>query len=623
MTPVTSPQEILSELFGSYKAEWLRERLFELFAEPAYFPELKTARPCVLVGGRGTGKTTVLRCLAYEGQFALAQRTAEDIRSWKYYGFYYRVNTNRVTAFTGIELPEADWARLFAHYMNLELCELVVGFLLWHTVHTGDTELEGSDCRDIAVSLNLNPCGSVRELAEALASSRIRFEAYINNIADGERPPLSLQGAPIDLLLERVQALPHFQNKLFFFLVDEYENFLDYQQQVINTLIKHGSGGYAFKIGVRELGWRQRNTLNENEFLISPADYVRIDIGDKLADRFADFAAQVCNERLRRIPGMDALDVRTLLESLSEDEEAARLGVAASVAITRASLSDATSEELAFFDALAPLKAYFVGYWTSGHFPDALATLRAWMSAPKDWATRYENYKFASLFTIRRKKRGHRKLYAGWNVLIQLAGQNIRYLLELLEQSLLRHLEDGATLGSVVKAETQTKAAQRVGKINLSELEGVSVQGAKLTKLLLGLGRVFQVMAAEPEGHAPEMTQFHLADSATDEKFAEAEELIKAAVMHLALLRFPGSKLQDEADTREYDYAIHPVYSALFEFSYRKKRKFTLSGSELLSLLSDPKPTIESILWQQGRKDLSAPLPEQLELFEAFYAGNR
>jgi hypothetical protein len=623
VSAATSPQEILSELFGSYKAEWLRERLFELFAEPAYFPELQTARPCVLVGGRGTGKTTVLRCLAYEGRFALADRAAEDIRSWKYYGFYYRVNTNRVTAFTGSELPDADWVRLFAHYMNLELCELVVRFLLWHTVHTGDQELGPVDCRDVAVSLNLDPCTSVRELTDALSSSRIRFEAYINNIADGERPPLSLQGAPIDLLLARVQALPHFHDKLFFFLVDEYENFVDYQQQVINTLIKHGSGVYAFKIGVRELGWRQRNTLNENEFLVSPADYVRIDIGDKLADRFADFAAQVCNERLRRIPGMDALDVRTLLESLSEDQEAERLGVATSVATVRASLSDATKEELAFFDALSPLQAYFVGYWMPGHFPDALAALRDWISAPKDWSMRYENYKFASLFTIRRKKRGHRKLYAGWNVLTQLAGQNIRYLLELLEQSLLRHLGDGAALGAVVTAEAQTKAAQRVGKINLSELEGVSVQGAKLTKLLLGLGRVFQVMAAEPVGHAPEMTQFHLADNAAGEDFTEAEALIKAAVMHLALIRFPGSKLQDEADTREYDYAIHPVYSALFEFSYRKKRKFTLSVSDLLSLLSDPKPTIEKILSQQGREDTSAPLPEQLELFEAFYAGNR
>jgi hypothetical protein len=76
---LNTPREQLSHLFGSYKAEWLKEQLFDLFTEPTYFPELQTARPCILVGGRGTGKTTVLRSLSYDGQFALnAGKGVED-----------------------------------------------------------------------------------------------------------------------------------------------------------------------------------------------------------------------------------------------------------------------------------------------------------------------------------------------------------------------------------------------------------------------------------------------------------------------------------------------------------------------------------------------------------------
>ena len=45
----------LDDLFGSYKAEWLNERIFRFFAEPSYFNALKSYRPCVLIGGRGTG----------------------------------------------------------------------------------------------------------------------------------------------------------------------------------------------------------------------------------------------------------------------------------------------------------------------------------------------------------------------------------------------------------------------------------------------------------------------------------------------------------------------------------------------------------------------------------------
>lgn len=95
------------ELLGLYKAEWLNKDIFEYFSEPGYFDSLKTSRPCVLIGGRGTGKTTVLKGLSYEGQFALTEKGKDkSIDEWSFYGMYYRVNTNRVTAFKGSELSE-------------------------------------------------------------------------------------------------------------------------------------------------------------------------------------------------------------------------------------------------------------------------------------------------------------------------------------------------------------------------------------------------------------------------------------------------------------------------------------------------------------------------------------
>jgi hypothetical protein len=83
-----------------------------------------------LEGGRGTGKTTVLRGLSYKGQFALRKQKPAEIASWKWYGLYYRVNTNHVTAFSG-ELTEQQWIPLFAHYMNLLLADLILEFLEW------------------------------------------------------------------------------------------------------------------------------------------------------------------------------------------------------------------------------------------------------------------------------------------------------------------------------------------------------------------------------------------------------------------------------------------------------------------------------------------------------------
>ncbi len=137
-----------------------------------------------------------------------------------------------------------------------------------------------------------------RELREELELSRIAFEAYINNVVDATPPPLSLQSVPVNILTEAVLSLQDFRGKQFFFLFDEYENFLDYQQQVVNTLIKHSEDRYCFKIGVRELGWRCRSTLNPNEQLIHPADYARINIVEKLqGETFKHFARDVCMKR--------------------------------------------------------------------------------------------------------------------------------------------------------------------------------------------------------------------------------------------------------------------------------------------------------------------------------------
>jgi hypothetical protein len=216
---VSSAEEQLSELFGSYKAEWLKERLFDFFTAPDYLPELTTARPCVLVGGRGTGKTTVLRGLSYEGQFALSGRQATKIRDSKFYGLYFRVNTNRVMAFTGPEVDQATWVKLFGHYVNLLLCDIGLRFLGWYKLYTNvDFDLDWPLCRNIANSLQIDSADSILELSTNLNSARLKFEAYINNVADGDRPAISMQGAPIDALFDAIAESREFADKTFFFL---------------------------------------------------------------------------------------------------------------------------------------------------------------------------------------------------------------------------------------------------------------------------------------------------------------------------------------------------------------------------------------------------------------------
>lgn len=616
--------------------------LYELFVQPAYFPELLTTRPCVIIGGRGTGKTTVLRGLSYLGQYELRDRPSTFLEDSPYFGLYYKVNGNRVRAFTGEELSRDRWSRLFAHYANLQICLLLLEFLGWVQEVLGrSVELPTPDLTSVATSLHISPPRDIAEMRTYVGDALLRVEASINNDPSTHPVDLSIQGAPIDLLFAAVSRQPEVADRPFFICIDEYEIYLDYQQQVVNTLLKQSSSVYTFKIGVRELGWRARSILAGAEPLISPADYVRVDLGQRGAGReFDKFAADVVSSRLGRYATLVLADgaasetepnLTELLPSLGLAEEADRLGAGKVAQSFLDSLkAEATSETLTRELAnLSPLELAVLDYWRKAQGLSHEQLAEEYLRNRRAWDTRLVNYAFASLFTIRQGKVGIRKYYAGWPVMLRMAAGNIRYLLELVERGFLLALADTDELLPVVTPELQTRAAHAVGEKNLMELEQIDEYGPDLMRLVLGLGRVFQVMAANPHGHTPEVNQFYVESGSLSERHTNGlapdlrrlTDILTAAVGHLALLRSPGTKPTDEASTRADDYMLHPVYAAFFQFSYRRKRKMRLEAEDVLGFLDRPRHTIRDVLERtrsEGELDLG-DVPDQLLLFESYY----
>lgn len=96
-----SPEGILGQLFGDNRAEWPAARFKELFVEPPYITKLESKFPCILVGGRGTGKTTALQSLRYDAAHERLVGHGQSFADQKYLGIMLRVNKNRVRAFLG------------------------------------------------------------------------------------------------------------------------------------------------------------------------------------------------------------------------------------------------------------------------------------------------------------------------------------------------------------------------------------------------------------------------------------------------------------------------------------------------------------------------------------------
>lgn len=613
----------LNELFGSYRAEWLRGKIFDFFAEPSYFVALKDNRPCVLQGGRGTGKTTVLRGLSYLGQYALLNNSIKDFDNNEFIGIYYRVNTNHVRAFIGGGLSEKEWQKIFGHYFNLVISREILLFIDWHKRESEDDDvLSPRACKLIANSFHIKKeCEDFNMLLELIEDEMYEFQSEINNISDENFPKLSMPGDPIKLITECTASLTQFQNKVFYILVDEYENLENYQQQSINSLIKHNTDLYTFKIGVRELGWRVKHTLNTDELLHDPADYVLINIEEKFTEGhyFNDFAKEVCQQRIKQLflnEGGVNYSIEEALPSLIMEEEAELLEVQKSVFISR--YSKLPRKARGMVEDLPLLYKFFIAYWAENHniiLDDAILDLT---ENRNKWDTRYENYKYSTLFKIRKGRgmSGIQKYYAGWNTYLKLANGNIRYLMELVYRTYEKHLINNNELDSPVSFKDQTIAAQEVGAKNLKELEGLWKNGAQLTKLLLGFGRVFNVLISEGGKNAPEINQISIKDNTSE----ECNEVLSAAVMNIAFIRIPGNKLSEQSATRDYMYTIHPIYSPYFVFSYRRKRKMEISEEEFFGVISEPKKYIEKILKKKNIIiDAANELPTQLTLFKDFY----
>lgn len=626
---VTSPEERialqadLTKGVGQYRAEWLGSRIYDWFTTPAYWGSISGVQPLFIFGGRGTGKTHSLRALSFEGQLVIA---GTDIAHWTTIGSYWRPEPNVIGSFHGSRLEEQDWERLFAHFLNLHFLTQILEFIAWRSrVLEQDTDFDPIWIRRTCNSLGVEEVGTPSELNMVVLDELARFQNELNRLSSPVvQMNLSDLGQPIDYLLRALQVDSVIKQHVFTFCIDEYETFRDYQQRVINTLVKHvGDSFYTFKIGARPKGLRVAATLSEGEFLTEPADYRSIDVVESLkANNFAEFAKRVCSARLPDT-GVAALDLSGpdgLFPDLSIEEEARLQGVDARVKELRRVLAlTLTETELEKFDQMTALSAYLVGYWaeSQGESPDEV--FREALRDPIAWNTRLGNYSYATLFTIRRGRAGHRKLYSGWSTMTLLADGNIRFILNLVTQALERHIADGKRLDSSVSPSVQTSAAMEVGEDTLLQLQGLDTRGAQLTRLTLGLGRIFNVFAAYPHGHTPEVAQFRVKDDEVDHD--ELDAVLRAAVMHSCLIDFAGDKMAAvSSETRGRHYQLHPVFAPFFLYSPRSKRRMTIKASDLLAL-TRPATAADAIsrVIKEGNRAVDADVPQQLTLFSEHF----
>ena len=356
------------------------------------------------------------------------------------------------------------------------------------------------------------------------------------------------------------------------------------------------------KIGVREMGWRVRYTLNNEELVNDPADYVKYNIVEEFtgntSDKFEEFARDVCQRRIKDLFGGngDEYCIERSLLGLTIEEEAIKLGVEKHKYYSE--VCDYEKQHGLKLE-IPSLYKFFLAYWSDNHGESLESVINDYLNNIHSWDIRYGNYNYSLLFKIRtgRGSGGIQKYYAGWNTFVKLANGNIRYLMELVYRSYYLYIQQGGDIMKPVLPEIQTKAARNVGLKNLTELEGTWQNGAQLTRLVQSFGTIFSRLAKNGDNSAPEIMQFEI----EGERSERTESILSAGIMNLALVRLPANKQSGRGSVKEFMYMLHPIFSPYFIYSFRKKRKMPITNAEFLSCIDNQKEAVSSIL---GKKNI-------------------
>lgn len=617
---------LLRQLFGDNRAEWPSAQFGELFVPPPYLSKLESMRPCFLIGGRGTGKTTTLQSLRYDSTLSRLQDAGLAYGDQTYLGVLVRMNKNRVRAFQGRQLADEDWAKLFAHYVNLLVCLEFVGLARWLEART-ETSLSAAEVSQISTDLGLGSLTDLDELEIGIRTGISKLQLYVNNPDQKNAMILSIAESPLRTAVDVLAASGLLGSRIVFCCLDEYENLFAYQQSVLNTYIKHASPPLSYKIGVRKNGLRSHHTLDGNDVLSNPDDYAQIEIAEEGFDYFAKAVAEHRLRYARRENLSVSERLQDFLSDLSLSEEASLLGgeEVANEVVTE--LERSGEKELASYFKQRPVsEIYFLRYWEQTGSEPLIKLAKDWIDNPERWSTRLGNYGFASLFwlSVGRKGARIRKYYCGERVLLALAGGNIRYFLDLLDTALnlqLAEQDKGATSSGdlVLSPQAQTLAAREVGRRRLNQLEGVADHGPQLKRLVLAIGKVFFERTRSPTRGTPEQNSFVLGGTA--EGIERLSALLSEGVGHLAFEVEARTKATSSAEIKDDEYRLHRIFSAFFEISHRKKRRTIFDADKLLAVLEDrPDRAIAALLdGQQQSDDMS--LPEQLAFFSNFYDG--
>ena len=568
-------------------------------------------KPIVFTGGRGTGKTMILKYFDLSSEIVRAGREKKDLNSFlmknKYIGLYLRFDVPLLMGFKGLRLNEEAWEVIFAHFFEMVLAKTIIDSI-------GKLLINGvvdENCEDLLVKKfnELIPIDatSVKEISDWFRQQINYVNTFRNNrvFEDLIFKPIKIFAMgelSRPFIANLKETCPILEKINFLALLDEYENFLEYQQRVVNSILKFADN-IAFRVGMRPTGFHTFDTVSEDEFIKEKRDYRNILLENPLIKKdgeganYITFLKAVAEKRLKSVPCFCEKGLTDLSAFLGKREDP--ISEAKQIIKGRMNHFDVYKAEIKKIYRKKRIPYTITDeQYEMLRCPEnplfEMQNLRLLLKpndfnyvlkAFKDYQTgvnskeaqKYRNdyqnkYKLSYVFVLRSIYRVESKQYYGLNDFAYMSSGIAGTFVELCRcafQYAYFSDRDELLQGSI-SPEIQTRAARDVGKTELDQVKRIKGVGNQVYNFAMNVGNSFIVDHVDRRIKYVETNQLSF-NSSMLEKGSVEKSVFDAAVMWSVIQKKKDLQQAGIGKEDEEIYVLNRVFAPVFNISSRTR----------------------------------------------------
>ncbi len=608
---------------------WCNPFMYDLFSEIKEDDIYQDTMNIVFMGGRSTGKSMFLRYWSYPVQFEKAKNEQMSLKDVilknKGVGFYFRIDGPVLRSFQGNGISNEKWDSIFAHYF-----ELIVGrqYLEIIKLLIADESLDEKDINDtfipeVSKYIGSDSKNNISELIEEFDDRIKDVDVYRGDVAfyknDFEPKGRGFSSQTLSFgLADLIKGkISFFKDLNLIILLDEYENFLESQQVIINTLLRFTKPQIKFRIGMRLEGFRTYKMIADEDFIKEGREYRKVVFEEVLNKDtgYQDFLKEICKKRLESVPIFKEKGFTDITKILSDSEnlEMEAIELAAnnpdrlyeffSKRLPKESLDKVRYPE----NPLLELLNYI--WLTRGVSPEHTSkAMNDYLSKTKtaegkkyhmDYVDKYKLSLVFLLCSVYRKN----KLYYSFNTFAFLSSGIVGHFIELCRRSFaMAGWGDNDTLinQGIIAKEHQSKAAMDFSIAEKQQISRIEKHGGSISKFIGNIGNIFREYHLDFRLRYPETNQFAInVDGILNE---DLKGSMKSAIKWSVIQRKPRMQKSAPSESLQDTYTVNRIFSPSFQISYRTRggKSLLLDEKQLEKLMTKDNINASEFLPQEN-----------------------